>query len=224
MKILLFFSSLFTTIFLTNCAKDGQKQDDLSQLSALTKEVISKPSIEEMKQAQTLLSDKEREQLWKTKYSAILKKDAAILTSEQNKIINELSSFLKENNISSLKKSPEIGDAFLEKNLSYFEKHFSKQQLYALIESPIFFDGFTLSKIESAFMRLSLVDTGGGSGDPKCLCRYDISCPGAGNDCDYAIICRLVTGCGIFGTSLCKGRCSIPGLPRQFSSLQKKDE
>lgn len=51
---------------------------------------------------------------------------------------------------------------------------------------------------------------GGEGGSPDCMCRYDWYCGGISGDCSAKKQCRKVGGCGIFGTSSCKGLCS-PG-------------
>ena len=46
-----------------------------------------------------------------------------------------------------------------------------------------------------------------GSTDPDCHCRYDIACSWAYGGCVDTKTCQIKRGCGLLGTSDCKGLC-----------------
>ena len=198
---------LLLLTMVASCKKENSNSSLVADLSATTKEVISKTNLREMKSAQNLLSDAERQELWKTKYSVVLKNDAGRLTRSQEQILKLLSSFLEKNGITGLRKNPVIGDEFLKANLVYFEKHFTKAQLYGLIEAPILHEGLSVYNMEEALLKVPPP----GGGGLNCLCRYDLACPGAGNSCDDGGCNQSTDGCGVFGTSSCTGRCAVPG-------------
>ena len=47
----------------------------------------------------------------------------------------------------------------------------------------------------------------------SCECLHDIYCPGWGSSCDTSSGCEQTAGCGVFGTSACKGTCSPSTRP-----------
>jgi hypothetical protein len=194
----------FCTFMLLSCKKDKQTQNELENLSSLTKEVLQLPGLQQMKEAQSLLSLTERQELWEAKLSVILKNDGERLNSDQRKIINSIRSVLLKNGIEKLVKNPSIGEDFINKNLVYFERHFTKEQLYILVESPFISQNYSLTRPGGVIP--NLVDP---NGPPSsCTCLYNLGCPGFNNDCvTKNATCTLVTNCGLFGTSNCKGRC-----------------
>lgn len=209
----------YVTLILFSCAKNDVKPID--GLTDLTKEVISKGTLQEMKQGQALLSIKERETLWNTKLNKILSNEKERFTAEQRAIVLELKSFLKKHGMAELIKKPELGIKFLEMKLPVYSKHFNKEQLNILIESPYLSNELQISKINWEWMKeltkprsvynkvardkpTETIESG------SCTCIYDLGCPGPFNYCDN-------TGCtpngsyemcGLFGTSSCKRRCT----------------
>ncbi|MEN9549763.1 MAG: hypothetical protein RIR12_2354 [Bacteroidota bacterium] len=92
---------------------------------------------------------------------------------------------------------PEIGEELLANNLTNWEKHFSKPQLYILIENPYYTENFSI------FNNLNLLPSGGTT---NCTCRYNISC-GLLGYCDGDAKCTEIHSCGMFGGSACTGLC-----------------
>ncbi len=125
--------------FAFSCSKDAGKEESVSTtlLSSLTKEVIGKPTILQLRQGYSLLSASEKENLWDTKFKILLKNSRHNLTSEQRKIVVMIGGLLQENGMQKLIANPQIGEAFVSSTLEYFSKHFSKDELYLLIESHI---------------------------------------------------------------------------------------
>jgi hypothetical protein len=193
----------FCTFMIVSCKKEKQGANKLDKLSSLTKELIALPSLQQMKEAQSLLSYTERQELWETKLSIILENGDRDLTKEQKKIINTLKAVLNNNGFEKMIKNPSIGEEFLNKNLSYFERNFTKEQLYILVESPFISQNYSLTK---PGITPNLVDP---DGPPlSCTCLYNLGCPGFNNDCETSgATCTRVVNCGLFSTSNCKGRC-----------------
>jgi hypothetical protein len=96
-----------------------------------------------------------------------------------------------------LLENPKIGEKLLENNLATWEKHFSKPQLYFLIENPYYKENFSI---------FSNLNTPPDDGTPNCGCRYDISC-GLLGCCDGDAKCTEIHSCGLFGGSACTGLC-----------------
>jgi hypothetical protein len=190
-------------VFVLGCKKEARS--DFDNLSELTQEVISKPTIQEMRQGQFMLSTKERDALWKTKLDFILSNKKETFTKEQRQIVIQLKSFLNTHGMEALLKNPQIGTDFMDKNLPLFNKHFNKEQLNILIESPYLNSSLTISTINEEQIA-SLVETAGG----YCTCLYDMGCPGSGNFCEQTgcYTDNKEEMCGVFGTSSCKKRCS----------------
>ena len=197
--------TIFTILVFICCKKENHLNERiLDVLSPATKQVMKMEDISAMKQAQTLLSDDERQNLWEAKYKIILNNDANYLTQDQQKIILMLQSMLKKHHIATLNENPSLGDEFLKANMAYFKKHFSKKQLFVLIECPCLNESFSLTTTEEEEL------TEDGDGALKCHCRYDIACSGSGTYCNYDSGCTVTSsGCGLFGTSECKGRCLV---------------
>jgi hypothetical protein len=158
-----------------------------------------------MRQGQSMLSANERDALWKTKLDFILSNKKETFTKEQRQIVLQLKNFLNTHGMTSLLKNPQIGLEFMDKNLPFFSKHFNKEQLNILIESPYLNDHMTISSVNEQQIA-SLIAPGGG----YCTCIYDLGCPGSGNFCDEKGCYRDDDEemCGVFGTSSCKRRCS----------------
>lgn len=191
----------------------------IDSLSDLTKEVITKATLQEMKQGQAMLSVKEREILWNTKLDMILSNKNEKLSAEQKAIVVELKMFLKKYGMAELMRNPELGIRFLDEKLSFYSKYFNKEQLNILIESPYLNDTLLISKINWETMKAlvspkklnntvarSVAAYEGGS----CTCLYDLGCPGLGNNCENTgcVVNGSYEMCGLFGTSNCKKRCS----------------
>jgi hypothetical protein len=190
-------------VFVLGCNKETRS--DFDKLSELTQEVISKPTIQEMRQGQFMLSAKERDALWKTKLDFILSNKKETFTIEQRQIVTQLKSFLNKHGMEALLKNPHIGLEFMDKNLPFFSKHFNKEQLNILIESPYLNSSLTISTINEKQIA-SMVEAVGG----YCTCIYDMGCPGSGNFCEQTgcYVDNDEEMCGVFGTSSCKKRCS----------------
>ena len=73
---------LFLTTLFIRCSKQNESE---TELSSLTNEVITQSEDVGMRQAYTLLSTNEKEDLWRTKLEAILVNDFALLSTEQRR-------------------------------------------------------------------------------------------------------------------------------------------
>lgn len=226
----------FIFVILIACNKNKISTIDVDkiELSAATQEVILKKSIPEMKQAYTMLSAIEKKDLWRLKYLSILHNDAGKLTFSQISIIKELLSFLEHNKMDSLSKNPNIGEAFLAKELPRLEKNFTTQQIFLLTELPFYTNNFTISNADNYLQKfinnqknaikqhIEIIKKTGSSsyllppddgGDlaPKCTCYYSVYCQAAtnGNVCQTGKDdCTKIQECGLWGNSNCTGRCS----------------
>lgn len=205
-----FFVPLTILLLLLACKKEINSPID--NLSPLTKEVLAKTSLLELKQGQSLLSYEEREILWKTKLDFILSNKNENFTSDQRKIVVMLKEFLDKTGIKKMAQTHSISAEFMNSYLPYFEKHFSKEQLNILIESPYFKQNMLISTFTekdmqalesptSQTMRVAAV--------AHCTCNYDLGCSGAGNDCAVkgCTTDSDLESCGLFGMEDCKKRC-----------------
>ena len=199
-------------IFLSACNKtEMETGTPETELSDLTKEVISQPTIMQIRQGYALLSSKEKESLWKLKYKTILKNDSKSMTEDQLKIVKSLRDFLQKNSIAKLKAAPTLSENFIKSSMPYFQKHFTSEQLFLLIESAYFSDDFSIFNAASYLTKLTAskkststgkrIDGGGGN----CTCYYSISC--TGSTCNDGTCTRGPAECGLFGTSNCTGTC-----------------
>lgn len=205
MKKILISGVLFLSVILfVSCAK--QSSNPFQNLSELTKEVISKPTLQEMKQGQGLLSAQEREELWSVKLNYILNNETAQLSKEQRAIVLKIKNVLDHYGMKMLLKKPEIGIKFLDENLPYFSKYFNKEQLNILLESPYLNTRMNISTFTIRNMSVIAFSEEGG----VCSCIYDLGCPGPNNTCDNTGCSpnSSVEQCGLFGTSTCKRRCT----------------
>ncbi len=216
---------LIMIISLIRCTKDnGNPENQFPELSLGTNKAINTENLTALKQSVSLLTNDEKYNLWQIKLSAILENDRAKLTSDQKNIIIEVKSLLDNYNFEALKQNPEIGDNFIKSNINRFEKHFDNVQLYMLIECPFFCKNFSLfkskeylSKIDPVTISSSIYeedapgDGGGGPSLSNCYCKYSIYCssspqPSGGRVCVDGS-CNTVSGCGLFGSSSCTGKC-----------------
>lgn len=215
-------SSILTTLFfLCSCSQKKEIISIFENLTPLTKEVIEKSTLEEMRQGMAMLSIEERSILWKTKLNFILSNPRERFSLEQRNIVLMLKSFLDIHGMEKLMKNSELGRNFLSKNLAYFGKHFSKEQLNILIESPYFPEDLLISKVDlkmihglisvrnqnkekSTSLNSLRVEQG------SCTCIYDLGCPGPYNYCENTgcVVNNNYEMCGLFGTSSCEKRCS----------------
>lgn len=195
--------ALLFAILLIGCTKQSE---DVSQLSSLTKEVITQESVASMQQSYMLLSNAEKEDLWRTKLKAILVNDAATLTTNQASIVQQILSLLNTHGMEYLRANPQVGETLIDNNLAYFETQFTKEQLNMLIECPYYEANFSIFKAAEYFSKIvvPIDDPEGGS---KCKCRYNISCGVLTGYCNWSAPCTIVYTCGLFGTSSCKGLC-----------------
>jgi hypothetical protein len=225
-KIILFvLVFLSSSLFFVSCSKNTvSNQSDIENFSAATKQVLSSKTLLELKQSYSLLSNDEKQILWQTKLDAVLRNNGSKLSVEQKNIINSLKNFVDKKTFEELSKDPTAGELFITKNLPYFEKHFSKPELYLLIECPYFCDNFS---IEKSMDYLSVIDKkqvspeleykatseaelepvdGGGN----CTCFYSIYCQiggGGGGTCNTGG-CAKIKECGLWGNSNCTGSCA----------------
>lgn len=127
-------------------------------------------------------------------------------TAHQKTIILELRDFLRRHGMSKLIKNPELGLAFLDEKLPYYAKHFNKEQLNILIESPYLNKNMLISTFDRNSIAIIAPPMEGG----YCTCIYDLGCPGPGNDCENegCTVNSDYEMCGLFGTSNCKRRCT----------------
>lgn len=209
----------FVILTLMSCSK--KEVSSFDSLSSLTKEVISQKSFYSLNHGHAMLSVEEREQLWKFKLSFILSNKRERFTSEQRSIVVELNSFLLRHGMKELLKKPQLGNQFLDTRLPYFSKHFSKEQLNILLESPLLLPNLVISDIDATYMNnlfqstnnFNSVQVASATSRPEggsCTCRYDLGCPGSSNYCINSG-CQSNPSyemCGVFGTSNCTKRCS----------------
>ncbi len=208
------FTVIVSTAFLFSCKKNEspslQEPEDLfKNLSVETQAVLSQTDLTSMKQGYSMLSDKEQEELWKSKLGYIIKHDE--LSIMQRKIIVEMYDLLNKNGISKMKADNSIGERFFDKKKEDFYRNFSTEQLFFLIEHPFIKPGFSIKFANQYITNISFTINGkSDSGDlaieGSCECLYDIGC-GFGNICNKKAPCSGGTDCGLFGTSRCKGVC-----------------
>jgi hypothetical protein len=207
---------LIIALFFVGCTRSNVTNEEQPVLSPAIIEALEKNTIPEIKNSVSLLTNEEKELLWKTKLETIQKNDDRKFTTDQKTIIKMLQNVLALNGYTKLIANPKIGEEFIGSNLEYFAKHFTKEQLFLLVESPYFtfdFSVFNSEKYLQTFIKaeaLSVGDPDGDIGDaPKCTCIYSISCSGSSNNCeDKKDECVKQPKCGLFGTSNCTGRCS----------------
>ena len=159
-----------------------------------------------MKQGQGLLSPEEREGLWQVKLNHILNNENEELTKAQRAIVVKIKNVLNTYGMRVLLNKPEIGVQFLDLNLPNFSKHFTKEQLNILLESPYLTPKMNISAFTIKSMSIIAFSTEGG----VCSCIYDLGCPGPNNTCDNTGCSAdsSIEQCGLFGTSTCKRRCT----------------
>ncbi len=198
------------------CSKN--EVEDENSLSPLANEVLKQSDFATMKQAYQTLSIVEKATIWETKFQTILKNDKQNLSKNQYDIIVLINNFLISSTFKEIRLNPEIGEKFLTDNLPYFEKYFTKVELYMLLQSPYFDETFSVKKSNLYADKLAKTEyTNAINTDPNyappensCECRYNLGCPGSGNDCNTKSKCSGTRdGCGIFGTSECIGRCTL---------------
>lgn len=193
--------------FVVACQKEKGIIDETATLTHATRQAINAGSLTAIKQSYSLLTNEEKQTLWDTKWNTILKNDANKLTSEQLKIVVMIKTFVDSITIERLYKNPTPGEIFIKGNLSYFEEHFSKAQLYLLIECPYFYNDFSLQSIVLP-QPIDPREEGGNSGS-LCTCYYSIYCQtvGGGGTCQSGGCITGSPNCGLTGTSNCVGLC-----------------
>lgn len=211
---------IFINVSLSGCLKDTVNISKIEQLSLATQQSLKSNTIIELKQSYGLLSIQERQQLWNLKLNSILINDANNLTQEQIRIVRIIKDFGDKKTITELLKNLSDGVDFIRKNKVYFESHFNNAQLYLLIECAYFCDGFSITKSDEYLSKIGkqkkskylsnlseLEDEF--AAEPKCTCYYSWYCSAStsGGICNDGG-CKLVDGCGFWGTSNCTGRCS----------------
>jgi hypothetical protein len=225
--ILLILVFLSSSLFFVCCSKNTiSEQSDIENFSAATKQVLNSKTLLELKQSYSLLSNDEKQILWATKLDAILRNSGAKLSVDQRNIINSLKTFVDKKTFEKLSKDPTAGELFIAKNLPYFEKHFSKPELYLLIECPYFCNSFSIEKsmdylsvidkkqvapeLENKTSSIDELEPIDGDGGSKCTCYYSIYCQiggGGGGTCNTGG-CAKIKECGLFGNSNCTGSCA----------------
>lgn len=211
-------SAVAILITLASCSKVKFEQSEYDDLGPDILNVVESKSVSSMKEAYLLLPNSEKELLWRTKLRHIEKNSDGLLDPESIKIIQGMLALISRHGMNNLFRQPELGQAFVIENLNMLEKKFSKDQLFLLIELPYYSRDFSLVHATEI---LNGLNWSTGIEDkkairsmdaelPKCKCIYDIACPGYGNNCDTNAQCSITTdGCGIFGTSQCKGLCEV---------------
>ncbi len=226
MKSLFVMTSIAFLMMFSSCTKKVELDvQAVEALSLLSQEVLNETSVPEMKQAYLMLSNKEKEALWKTKYATILKNDEGKLSSEQSLLIKKLQTFLITNGMDKIFSDSKIGEKFINVNLTAFERAFTKSQQFFLVECPYFSNDFsivgtndlTIKSILQTRKATNEINRAGFSDEEeevddlgltaKCTCRYNLGCPGSGNNCDTNTDCTKAGGCGLFSGSSCLGRC-----------------
>lgn len=210
-KIILF-TGLLTIIGFASCQKNSlEKTDDTINLSNAAKQSINSESLVAVKQSYSLLDVEDKQVLWDTKWETILKNDADRLTLEQSKIILLIKNFVDKKTIKELMIDPTEGELFIKNNMSYFEKHFTKSQLYLLIECSYFCNNFSIFESINYLTKIDPRQSNGTNGKAiaggNCECYYSISCSlGLGTCTDGN--CTKIVDCGLTGTSNCTGKCT----------------
>lgn len=214
---------LFFVMLLGSCSKDESQfiKENIAfpELSKSANEVLSMQTIGEMKKSFSLLESTDKEAIWKIKYLSILNEKNSILNKYQKDIVEKLYNFLTKNGYEKIKNNPIIGQEFLNQNIKYFEKYFSKEQLYMLIELPYYNNEFSITKsldylslLRSNEMKIksfNLVPNDETLPAPDCGCYYSLSCWGLANYCETGKNgCSKISECGLFGTSNCTGMCT----------------
>ena len=204
MKTLLsiIFACVLTSIF--SCQKPLTENEPFHRLSLSTQQAMNGNSVEEIKQRYELLTSDEKQILWETKWSSIIENDGGYLLPEQIKIIIQIRDFCRMNTVDKLLRHPEIGNNFLNTNLKHFEKNFSNQQLFFLLEFPFFCKNFSILKTNQYINRLPSLERPNGN----CTCYYSISCYLDNYTVCIDGECNRVTGCGLLGSSNCSGTCN----------------
>jgi len=145
MKKILYAATIFLLSSLISCTKEKELNiSSVESLSSVSQEVLGQSTIQGIKQAYLMLSNKEKEDLWKAKYATILKNDEGKLTKQQVLLINKLQSFLLENGMDKIFSDSKIGENFIDANLLAFENAFSKTQQFVLVELPYFDNSFSI--------------------------------------------------------------------------------
>jgi hypothetical protein len=134
---------------ITSCTKQSaDKINDFENLSKNVSNVLEQKSLNAVSNSFRLLNESEKEELWDYKLDKISKNDVKLLTKEQSEIITELRKFLEANGMKKLINEPSIGELFLSKKLDYYSLHFTKKQLYFLIQQPYVHETFSIVELE----------------------------------------------------------------------------
>jgi hypothetical protein len=213
-KLILLAIVVFSII---SCTKNEASLN--GNLTQLTKEVLKQNDFATMQQAYQMLTNEEKKDLWEAKLETVLKNDKQNLSRDQYNIIVSINKFLIKNTLNELIRNPKIGEQFLVDNLSFYQKHFTKVELYMLLQSPYFDENFSIKnsilyaeKLANSKYNNALNGNSNLVEPPNnCECKYDLGCPGWNNTCekDKGKCIHTTTGCGIFGTSECSGRCYL---------------
>ena len=209
----------FVLIIFSSCSKDSNtKAKDTALLSETIKQSLSSPTLLALKQSYAMLSNADKQVLWDTKWVTILKNDRSKLTKTQKAIILSIKEFVDKTTIAALMNDPTSGETFIKSNLSFFEQHFSKSQLYMLIECSYFCDNFSiyqstdyLNKIDQRFVLTAKgrkTSTHKAPAPANCECYYSIYCGAILEGSCVKVTCQKKSECGLVGTSNCNGRCS----------------
>lgn len=171
----------------------------------------------ELRQNYRLLSNSEKQNLWKAKYIAILESDKFATSTVQKEIIATFLDLLKRNPIGSGK--TENANDYLNEHFSFIIQHFTDAQLYMLAECPYYqmdFDinsaGIYLSVLKKGSVKRLSGDQGFENEIPNCNCYWSLSCQMANGGTTVCLTnadnnCTKVKDCGFWGDSNCTGRC-----------------
>lgn len=203
--VLAIFGFAFLSIQLfVGCSKTSNSNTEIQETKNVNS-VLNQRTLSAFTTSYSLLSNKERQKLWEDKINVIYKNNNGRFTKEQLSIINSIKNMLTQYGVARLRENPEIGNKFLESNLSYFRKHFTAKQLFFLIQNPYFNSTFSILDVQSSTSNQEL-SSDDNTATVDCACLYDIGCETT-KTCDKSTNCTPKQDCGLFGTSNCTGNC-----------------
>jgi len=206
------FSFIICLLLFTSCSKVKFDIINIENLSVATQKVIASSNIPEMKERYLDLTMNEKELLWKAKLKHIITDEKKDLNAKQIEIVQKVLDFISLHGMEKLFRNPELGESFIDHYSPEIEENFSRSQQFLLIELPYFSNDFSLLDSEKILAKLNPKTLAVSMLAATCNCLYNISCPGSGNNCNKtAGFCEPTKdgGCGLTGTSNCKGRCEV---------------
>lgn len=219
------FSLLVLAVVSCSKKQDGiqaktETNKEESVINSYAREVSTKPTYNETKEAYYLLKDEEKSALWLAKYNKILEQDASILTAEQTAIIVELKGLIQNENggLTYLREHPEVGNNWMTLNQFRLQAHFTAEQIHLITEDSYFPNNFTIADSYAKWIYHPNNphhipghgdDDGGGLDAPNCTCSYSYYCwAGQNGRCETGRNdCEKEAKCGLLGSSNCTGMC-----------------